>query len=115
MLACLLEFSGSLGASAPPVHLACVEAAELMVVLNLHTLKYHDPSCIWAHRCTQHCIVVPLAEAIRRGGLPCKVCGGFLGGLRWAPHDSRGPSTGAAGPSRRKPILSVSSSGNVRR
>jgi hypothetical protein len=51
-------------------------AAEKMVVFNAQTHKYHDPSCTWARRCTRHCKTLPLSEAIRRGGVPCKVCGG---------------------------------------
>jgi hypothetical protein len=53
-----------------------VVAAERMVVFNVHTHKYHEPSCVWAHRCTQSCVTIPLSEAIKRGGIPCKVCGG---------------------------------------
>jgi hypothetical protein len=47
-----------------------------IVVFNTKTLKYHDPSCILATRCTRHCITIPLSEARRRGGVPCKACGG---------------------------------------
>jgi hypothetical protein len=47
-----------------------------MVMFNQHSRKYHDPRCTWAQRCTQNCVSIPLPEAIRRGGKPCKVCGG---------------------------------------
>ena len=51
-------------------------ATERMVIFNQHSLKFHDPNCAWAHRCTRNCISVPLSEAIKQGGAPCKVCGG---------------------------------------
>jgi len=50
--------------------------ASAKVYFNTQTHKYHDPSCRWAQRCTQHCILIPESEAIQRGGIPCKVCGG---------------------------------------
>lgn len=46
------------------------------VVFNWKTLKYHNPSCQWAHKCTQNCTKVDKKEAIKHGGRPCKVCGG---------------------------------------
>jgi hypothetical protein len=46
------------------------------VIFNVKTHKYHIPSCIWAKRCTANCIAITRAEAIQRGGVPCKVCGG---------------------------------------
>jgi hypothetical protein len=39
-------------------------------------MKYHCPTCIWAVRCTKNCIKIPKSEAINRGGVPCRVCGG---------------------------------------
>jgi hypothetical protein len=77
-LACLPAFSVSLGASTPALRPASVEAAERMVVFNIQTLKYHHPSCIWAHRCTRHCVLVPLSEALRRGGVPPKTAAALL-------------------------------------
>lgn len=47
-----------------------------IVDFNTQSLKYHDPDCIWAKRCTVHCIKITRAEAKKRGGIPCKVCGG---------------------------------------
>jgi hypothetical protein len=47
-----------------------------IVDFNTQTHKYHDPNCIWAKRCTVHCIKITRAEANRRGGIACKVCGG---------------------------------------
>ena len=51
-------------------------ATERMVIFNQHSLKFHDPNCVWALKCTRNCISVPLSEAIKQGGVPCKVCGG---------------------------------------
>jgi hypothetical protein len=47
-----------------------------IVDFNTQNHKYHDPTCIWAIRCTVHCIKISRAEAQKRGGIPCKVCGG---------------------------------------
>jgi hypothetical protein len=49
---------------------------EQTVMFNTHSLKYHHPSCHWAKKCTVNCIRVKRSEAIQRGGIPCKVCGG---------------------------------------
>ena len=46
------------------------------VIFNWKTLKYHKPGCQWAQKCTQNCTPVDKKEAIKRGGVPCKVCGG---------------------------------------
>ncbi len=46
------------------------------VAFNEASLKYHTPSCLWVKRCTVNCICLPLSEAQRRGGVPCKVCVG---------------------------------------
>lgn len=54
--------------------ISCCYAA--MVVYNTKTGKYHSPSCQWAKKCTVNCIKIDKQEAIRRGGIPCKVCGG---------------------------------------
>jgi hypothetical protein len=68
--------AAAVGPASPPYAPDAVVAAERMVVFNVQTLKYHDPSCVWAHRCTRNCITIPLSEAVKRGGIPCKVCGG---------------------------------------
>ena len=47
-----------------------------IVTFNTQTHKYHGLTCVWAKKCTVHCIDIPRAEALRRGGIPCKVCGG---------------------------------------
>ena len=54
-------------------------AAAEKVALNTQSLKYHCPSCTWAVRCTKNCITTTRAEAEKRGGVPCKVCGGTCG------------------------------------
>lgn len=53
-----------------------VAQAEPVVMFNTETLKFHSPSCRWAKKCTVHCIRITLSEALKRGGVPCKVCGG---------------------------------------
>ena len=47
-----------------------------MVLFNTKTLKYHQLWCRWAVKCTVNCIKIDKKEAINRGGIPCKVCGG---------------------------------------
>ena len=51
---------------------ACAET----VIYNTNTGKYHQPWCRWAKKCTVNCIKIEKKEAIKRGGVPCKVCGG---------------------------------------
>ena len=55
---------------------SCTPVLAEMVMFNTKTLKYHKPSCRWAIKCTVNCIKIDKKEAIRRGGIPCKVCGG---------------------------------------
>lgn len=52
------------------------DKTEQTVIFNTKTKKYHAPNCRWARRCTRNCISLPLSQAIKRGGVPCKVCGG---------------------------------------
>jgi len=47
------------------------------VVFNANTYKYHSIRCEWARKCTKNCINIDHTEAQRRGGVPCKVCGGL--------------------------------------
>ena len=49
-------------------------ASSLTVAFNQKSYKYHYLTCTWAHKCTVNCINIPLAEAIDRGGVPCKKC-----------------------------------------
>ena len=46
------------------------------VMFNTKTRVYHDIQCKWAIKCTKNCIRIDHTEALRRGGVPCKVCGG---------------------------------------
>lgn len=46
------------------------------VVLNIRTLLYHCPACDHARHCGSDCEVLDLADAVRRGGKPCRACGG---------------------------------------
>lgn len=46
------------------------------VTYNTNTHKYHKITCKWAKKCTVNCIKIEKAQAIKRGGVPCKVCGG---------------------------------------
>lgn len=45
-------------------------------VFNVQSKIYHRASCSAARRCTRNCIVIKLSEARKRGGRPCKICGG---------------------------------------
>ena len=47
-----------------------------MVMYNTKTGKFHSLNCRWAHKCTVNCIKIDRKEAIKRGRVPCKVCGG---------------------------------------
>ena len=53
--------------------------AEEKVAFNVESRKYHCLECRHAKACTKNCIVIPLSEAKRRGGVPCKVCRGSCG------------------------------------
>jgi hypothetical protein len=55
---------------------AAALAAEETVAFNVETKKYHCLSCRWAIACTKNCVEIGISEARRRGGVPCKVCGG---------------------------------------
>lgn len=46
------------------------------VYFNTNSKKFHSPSCVWAKRCTRNCIPVSRDEALKQGGVACKVCGG---------------------------------------
>jgi hypothetical protein len=49
-------------------------ASSLTVAFNTKSHKYHYTTCSAAKRCTRNCIEIPLAEAIERGGVACKIC-----------------------------------------
>jgi len=61
---------------AKPVAASTKAKTERQVMFNTSSVKYHDPSCRWAEKCTKNCVKVSESEAIQRGGVPCKVCGG---------------------------------------
>jgi hypothetical protein len=50
--------------------------ADDQVYFNTHTHKYHCLTCVWAKKCTSNCVKISREEAIRRGGVACKICGG---------------------------------------
>ena len=52
------------------------DRASETVYFNVQNHKVHKMSCVSGQRCTKNCIVIKRAEAYRRGGIPCKVCGG---------------------------------------
>ncbi len=56
--------------------LAAAADAEQKVAFNVESRKYHCLTCRHAIACTKNCIEISLSEAKRRGGVPCKVCGG---------------------------------------
>jgi S1-C subfamily serine protease len=68
---------GSAGESASPE--ASASPAEEVVAFNKATGKYHCLDCASAKQCTVNCVNIPLSAAVRRGGVPCKVCGGTCG------------------------------------
>ena len=56
-----------------------LSGAEEKVAFNVETKKYHCLSCRSAIACTKNCVEVSQSEAKRRGGIPCKNCGGSCG------------------------------------
>ena len=46
------------------------------VVYNVQSGIYHNYGCASANRCTKNCIKIDKKEAVKRGGRPCKNCGG---------------------------------------
>ena len=46
------------------------------VFYNTQSKKYHNFYCRYITKCTVNCIKITKKEAIQRGGVPCKVCGG---------------------------------------
>lgn len=46
------------------------------VYYNTNSQIYHKHSCEWAEKCTKNCKTMDHKEAKRRGGRPCRVCGG---------------------------------------
>lgn len=54
----------------------CTTANAQDVMFNTKSKKYHTLWCQWAKKCTVNCIKIDKKEAVKRGGIPCKVCGG---------------------------------------
>ena len=46
------------------------------VMFNTKSHKFHKPSCHHAARCTRNCVSIDKNEALKRGGVACKTCGG---------------------------------------
>lgn len=46
------------------------------VSYNTKTKKIHKVNCSSAISCTVNCVKIEKAQAIKRGGVPCKRCGG---------------------------------------
>lgn len=51
-------------------------AADDKVAFNTKSHIYHCLTCYHVAACTKNCIVITRADAIKRGGRPCKHCGG---------------------------------------
>lgn len=51
-------------------------AEDPLVSFNVSTQRFHCPTCRHAIACTRNCREVPLSEALARGGVACRVCGG---------------------------------------
>jgi len=58
------------------ISLMSIQAQAETVIYNTKTGKYHKPSCSSAKRCTVNCVSIDKSEAIKKGGIPCKKCGG---------------------------------------
>lgn len=54
------------------INLSLASYAET-VMMNVNTKKYHQEYCRYVNK---NCIKIEKKEAIKRGGAPCKVCGG---------------------------------------
>lgn len=46
------------------------------VTYNHQSGIYHKHSCSSAVRCTQNCTKIEKKDAVKKGGRPCKKCGG---------------------------------------
>ena len=56
-----------------------IASKDEIVAFNTKSLIYHCLTCKWAKKCTKNCINIKKSKARKRGGLPCKVCGGTCG------------------------------------
>jgi Na+-translocating ferredoxin:NAD+ oxidoreductase RnfE subunit len=55
---------------------AAAAVADDKVAYNTKSHIYHCLTCYHVPACTKNCIVITRADAIARGGRPCKHCGG---------------------------------------
>gem|GEM_PF-1462367 len=55
---------------------AATTATDPIVNFNTQTHKYHCPTCRYAKQCTKNCVEIKRSEAIAKGGVACKICGG---------------------------------------
>ncbi|MEK7233013.1 MAG: hypothetical protein AAB268_04305 [Elusimicrobiota bacterium] len=69
----LLSLVGALG-----LHPALMrpQSVDRSVVLHTGTMVYHCDACELVRHCGVACVSVDIAEARRRGALPCSTCGG---------------------------------------
>ena len=58
---------------------AIAEPNEEVVSYNTKSGIYHCRTCNAAKNCRTNCIDLPLSEAIARGGVACRLCGGSCG------------------------------------
>jgi len=59
---------------AKPVAANTKAKTERQVMFNTSSLKYHDPSCRCAEKCTKNCVKASESEAVQGGGVACKLC-----------------------------------------
>lgn len=55
--------------------LLCIPVFSEQVIYNPNTKIYHSVNCPSAIRC-KTCIKIDKSQAIKKGGRPCKKCGG---------------------------------------
>lgn len=60
----------------PPVREPEPKPGDPIVSFNVSTRKFHCPTCSHARACTRNCIELSRSEAIDRGGVACRTCGG---------------------------------------
>jgi hypothetical protein len=62
--------------SGTSIRLASDAATDPTVTFNTQSKKYHCPTCRYAKQCTKNCIEIKKSEAVAKGGVVCKICGG---------------------------------------
>jgi hypothetical protein len=78
VLAVLLTIANPLASLAEDASVFAAVDGDPFVAFNVNSLKFHHPDCPSAIHCTRSCITIRRSDAIRRGGIPCKHCGGGL-------------------------------------